>query len=324
MISRYNPALALFSKLLVCAVLGLIFAGALVTSNDAGLSVPDWPTSYGHNMFLFPIDLWRGGIFYEHVHRLIASGIGCLMLILAVWIWFADSRRWVKILALIGLVAVIVQGILGGLTVIYQLPALVSTAHGMLAQTFFCLTIILAFVQSKAFFASSGNMQLTREAKWGLAIIAALYLQLFIGALMRHTESGLAVPDFPTMGGSFIPWISDQMLTTVNNARALLHKDPVTSGQVLIHLLHRAGAVLVTVVTFVALWKIIPAGPVLRKPALTLLALLFCQVSLGILTVLSHRAPDLTSLHVMVGAAMLGTAVYLCLKSLVLLNKNQP
>jgi cytochrome c oxidase assembly protein subunit 15 len=94
----------------VCVSL-LILTGALVTSHDAGLSVPDWPTSYGENMFLFPPSLWIGPIFYEHVHRLIASGVGALTVILAVWIGWVDGRRWVRWLGYAALGAVIVQGL---------------------------------------------------------------------------------------------------------------------------------------------------------------------------------------------------------------------
>src|SRR5437773_12375234 len=115
-----------------CTVL-LVRAGSLVTSTGSGLSVPDWPTSYGWSMFTFPPSKWVGGIFYEHGHRLIASTVGFLTIVLTVWLWRAESRRWLKRLGLVALGAVIAQGVLGGLTVLLFLPAAISTAHAALA-----------------------------------------------------------------------------------------------------------------------------------------------------------------------------------------------
>src|SRR5207302_3228 len=129
-----------FAKVVVACTVLLILAGSLVTSHDAGLSVPDWPTSYGWNMFTFPPSMWVANIFYEHGHRLIASTVGFLTIILAVWLWLAESRRWLRWLGVAALGAVIAQGVLGGLTVLFFLPPAVSTAHAGLAEIFFCLT----------------------------------------------------------------------------------------------------------------------------------------------------------------------------------------
>src|SRR5712692_2734958 len=126
-----------FSKLLVACTVILILAGSLVTSHDAGLSVPDWPTSYGWSMFTFPPSMWVANILYEHGHRLIASTVGCLTIILAVWLWLAEPRRWLRWLGVAALAAVVAQGILGGLTVLFFLPAPISTAHAALAEIFF-------------------------------------------------------------------------------------------------------------------------------------------------------------------------------------------
>ena len=120
----------------------------MVTSTDSGLSVPDWPTTYGWNMFTFPMSKWVGGIRYEHSHRLIASTVGFLTIILAGWTWWVDPRRWVRRLGFAALGAVIVQGLLGGLTVLFFLPAPISIGHAGLAQIFFCLTLTLAVVTS--------------------------------------------------------------------------------------------------------------------------------------------------------------------------------
>src|SRR6185437_706062 len=126
-----------------CTVL-LLLAGSLVTSTGSGLSVPDWPTTYGWNMFTFPPSKWVGGIFYEHWHRLIASTVGFLTIILAAWLWIAEPRRWMKWLGVAALGSVILQGVLGGLTVLFFLPPAISSAHAAVGQTFFCIACAIA------------------------------------------------------------------------------------------------------------------------------------------------------------------------------------
>ena len=126
----------------------LIVAGASVTSHRAGLSVPDWPTTYGQPMFRFPLSRMVGGIFYEHGHRLIASAVGLLTTLLALWTFFGQKNPLVRRLGLAALGAVLAQGILGGLTVKFFLPPPVSIAHAALAEAFFCLLIALAMVTS--------------------------------------------------------------------------------------------------------------------------------------------------------------------------------
>src|SRR5687767_7763836 len=139
-------AVHLFALLVVAATALLIFAGGLVTSTGSGLSVPDWPTTYGWSMFTFPLDKMVGGIRYEHTHRLIASGVGFLIVILASWLWRVEPRVWVRRLGYVALGAVVTQGILGGITVLWFLPDPVSIAHAGLAQLVFCLTVSIALV----------------------------------------------------------------------------------------------------------------------------------------------------------------------------------
>src|SRR5437667_10589411 len=122
-----NSGLHRFALLTACFTALLIFVGGLVTSTESGLSVPDWPTTYGWNMFTFPFSKWVGGIFYEHTHRLMASFVGFLTVILTGWIWLSEERRWMKWLTTAALGTVILQGVLGGLTVLFLLPAPVST-----------------------------------------------------------------------------------------------------------------------------------------------------------------------------------------------------
>ena len=133
------------SKLLVLSTLFLIFAGALVKSHEVGLSVPDWPTSYGYQMFAFPLSDMIGGIFYEHGHRMIAAIVGLLTLILAFSICHTDDQLWLKKTGFFALGLVISQGLLGGLTVLFFLPVPVSVMHALLAQTFFMVTILIAY-----------------------------------------------------------------------------------------------------------------------------------------------------------------------------------
>src|SRR5258708_27902501 len=133
-----------FSKSLVACRVRLILAGSLVTSHDAGLSVPDWPTSYGWSMFTFPPSMWVANILYEHGHRLIASTVGFLTIILAVWLWIVEPRGWLRWLGVGALRAVIAQGVLGWLAVLFFLPPAISTARAGLAESFLCLTVAIA------------------------------------------------------------------------------------------------------------------------------------------------------------------------------------
>src|SRR5436190_5654719 len=141
--------LPLFAALVAASTAVLIFAGGLVTSTGSGLSVPDWPNTYGWFMWAFPVSKMVGGIFYEHLHRLVASTVGFLIVILAIWLARAEPRRWVRRLGFLALAAVITQGILGGITVLWYLPDAISISHAGLAQLVFCLTITIALVTSR-------------------------------------------------------------------------------------------------------------------------------------------------------------------------------
>src|SRR3954468_18345709 len=197
-ISPQSSAMMLhrFSKFLVACTVLLILAGSLVTSHDAGLSVPDWPTSYGWNMFTFPPSMWVANILYEHGHRLIASSVGFLTIILVFWLFLAEPRRWLRWLGVAALGAVIAQGVLGGLTVLFFLPAPVSTAHAGLAEIFFCMTVAVALFTSPKWIdgyrghlvSSGGNVATLR--KFATATTVLIYCQILIGATMRHTGAG--------------------------------------------------------------------------------------------------------------------------------------
>ena len=143
--SKQKIWLRRLSKITVLSTFFLIFVGALVKSHEVGLSVPDWPTTYGEQMFAFPLSKMVGGIFYEHGHRLIATIVGFLTLLQTFWLSLSNEKPWLKQLGYISLAAVIIQGMLGGITVLFFLPTAVSIIHGILAQTFFILTIIIAY-----------------------------------------------------------------------------------------------------------------------------------------------------------------------------------
>jgi heme a synthase len=168
----------------------LLVAGALVTSNDAGLAVPDWPLSYGS---LMPPMV--GGIFYEHGHRVLATFVGFLTTLLAVWLWRREPRPWVKRLGLLALGAVMAQGVLGGLTVRLYLPVTISVAHATLAQIFFGTVGSLALFTSawwqeeRPRLEDSGTPRLRTLALWS---VAAIFLQLILGAVLRHRGFGIA------------------------------------------------------------------------------------------------------------------------------------
>lgn len=316
-----------FTKFLVGLTLVLIFLGGQVKSNDAGLAVPDWPTSFGVNMFLFHWSNWVGGVFYEHVHRLVASSVGFLTIVLVVWLYLREPREWVRLLGFAALVAVILQGVLGGLTVIFMLPTPISVSHAVLAQTFLLLTVVIAYSQSSELRARAvaGASENTEPLmRWALALLGAVYLQLILGAVMRHTESGLAIPDFPTTGGRWIPWFSRGTLERINAWRMDYsidheqHLEPVAMWQVLVHFAHRLGAVLVTAgVALFARAAYVRRGTARTawRTACLLVACLIVQVSLGAVSVWTQTTPAITSVHVATGAALLALSVLAVLRS---------
>jgi cytochrome c oxidase assembly protein subunit 15 len=185
--SLYHRGFHRFAVFTACATFILIIAGALVTSNDAGLSVPDWPTSYGHVVRLPP---WIGGIRYEHSHRMIAGFTILLTVAIALWTWLADRRSWMKALALGALGTIIAQAVLGGMTVRHFLPPAVSTAHAAVAQTFFCIAVAIAVFTSKQWvkeipqaFSDEQHPSLLTLCLFSILI---LYVQLILGAMFRH------------------------------------------------------------------------------------------------------------------------------------------
>jgi cytochrome c oxidase assembly protein subunit 15 len=290
--------MSLYTRLLACATLLLVTAGGMVTSTQSGLSVPDWPTTYGYNMFTFPLSKMVGGIFYEHGHRLIASVVGLLTIGLVLWQRRGEPRRWVRQLGWTALAAVILQGALGGLTVIYLLPDAISISHAGLAQIFFCLTVTIALVTARSWTAAAPAVDDPRLRRRSIVLVSAVYLQILIGATMRHTGAGLAIPDFPLVFGGLWP--------------------PAWSVPVAVHLAHRVGAAVVTMLAIrhaAYIWHRHGARPEFTRPVWWLVALLASQVALGALVVLTALHPIINTLHVATGASVLATALVVMLRA---------
>lgn len=274
----------------------LLLAGAFVTSTGSGLAVPDWPLSYG---MVFPPMV--GGIFYEHGHRLVATSIGFLTVLFAFTAYFVEPRRWVRRLSYFAVFLVCFQGALGGLTVLLLLPPAVSTLHAFTAQTFFSTTVVLALATSRAWieepaipFASTPAPKGVATAKLAFITTGAFFLQLVLGATMRHHQAGLAIPDFPLHFGRILP--------------------PLWSLPVTLHFAHRTFAYVVTALTLLLAMGVLrdfPTRPRWCRFAGFLSSLVLVQFALGVSVVWFHRPPWLASVHLVVGAMCLGTSVAL-------------
>lgn len=284
--------LSRFSKAVVAATLGLIFLGGMVTSLDGGLSVPDWPTTFGSNLFTFPVSEWVGLIFWEHTHRLAASMVGLMTVILAIWIWRKDPRPWVRWLGVGAVALVVLQGVMGGLRVT-EISTSLAIIHGCAAQLFLCVVTLLAL-------ALSPKWPLFCEkapplALWTWVLTGSVFFQLILGAVMRHLHAGLAIPTFPlTPEGTLLPQ-SHNMLVDIAMA-------------------HRLWAVAVGIVGAVVIAKAI-RNVGTRFFAAGLFSLLLIQLALGACVIWFLRPPVATSLHVLNGAVVLMTAFALAVRA---------
>jgi cytochrome c oxidase assembly protein subunit 15 len=295
--------LPLFAAVVAATTALLIFAGGLVTSTGSGLSVPDWPNTYGWFMFSFPLEKMVGGIFYEHGHRLIASTVGFLIVVLAAWLWRVERRRWVRALGFLALGAVILQGVLGGITVLWYLPDPISIAHASLAQLVFCLTVTIALVTSRGWIDGyvRGGQRTPDDAtlqRIALFTTGLIYVQIIVGATMRHTGAGLAIPDFPLAFGHLLP--------------------PQWDAKIAIHFAHRVGALFVLVFVLATAGHVLyhhRARPELTRLAWLLIVLVCTQVTLGALTVLSQKQFIINSFHVVTGGCVLVTSLALTMRA---------
>jgi heme a synthase len=287
---------------LTFATLCLITAGALVTSNDYGLAVPDWPKSYG---------VWMpqmiGGVIYEHGHRMIAGFVGMLTVILALWMGFTVKRKWLRNLGFIALLSVIAQAVLGGITVLYFLPTPISLMHATLAQTFFCIIVSLTLFTSREWKTEIQTLPRSGGAPALFALTTvAVYVQLILGAWMRHSKAALAIPDFPLAFGRIIPRF--------------------TSAEIAIHFAHRVWAIVVLSLIIATAFSILRNYRKVTKftrPALTLVILICIQITLGALAVLTKTAVLVATLHVVVGALILATSLILTLRGYRILRVSE-
>jgi len=307
-----------FAWITCVATLFLICSGGMVTSKGVGLAVPDWPTTFGYNMFFFPVSKWIGGIFFEHTHRLIASAVGFLTIILTIWLWRSEPRKWVRSLGIIALCAVILQGVLGGLRVT-MLKDEIGVFHACLAQAFLGLVVVIALATSK-FWRTLADIVVDPKKIITIKTIAfattvAIYVQLALGATMRHQHRDLAILDFPTANGAWIPGTSALALGKVNAWRDARGLSDVDAFQIWLQMAHRFLA-LVIAVTVVALclrvWRDVRHVAALRRLSIFWVALVICQITLGAWTIWSNKAADVATAHVAVGATMLSFGVSIC------------
>ena len=226
--------------------------------------------------------------------------------------------KWLKKLGYFALATVILQGLFGGLTVLFFLPPPVSIIHGILAQTFFIMTIVLAYGLS-----IERTKRIDKEwpkgfQKGAIIIGGSIYIQLILGALMRHTGSGMAIPDFPTMGGVWIPTFSDDMIHNINAILFDLNLDMVSRNQVMIHFIHRFGAAVVTGAIGYYVFRyhlFLQQHQLLNKTLWLMVIIVIVQVTLGVATVLSERSPYIASFHVVTGALLLGLCTLFILRT---------
>jgi cytochrome c oxidase assembly protein subunit 15 len=307
--SSDNPWLTRFAVFTALATLALIGIGGSVTSHEAGMAVPDWPTTYGQNMFLFPVSQWVGGIFYEHTHRLVASAVGLLTTILAVWLWLSESRRWLRWLGVTAFFLVALQGVLGGLRVTLFKDQ-IGIFHAALAQTFLVVIAAIALATSKWWrrFDLEKSTLVTPIGLRNLFLAATLvvYSQLLIGATMRHQHAGLAIPDFPLAYGKLWPPTDPETIIKINQSRT----DPrdlklITAFQIKLHMAHRITAVVILAIVGYCAWrcrKILGSRNRLSRLSLFWFEAVCVQAGFGVWTVLSNKAADVATFHVVLGA----------------------
>jgi cytochrome c oxidase assembly protein subunit 15 len=307
-----------FAVLAAISTFLLLGAGGLVTSHEAGMSVPDWPNSYGYNMFAFPPSKWVGGIFYEHTHRLWASVVGMMTTVLAVWLWRKDSRRWMKWLGVGAFLLVVAQCVLGGLRVVLNNDHL-GAVHGVVGQSYFVLMCSIALFTS-GFWRKISEQKPNVPGHLRVLVLATtllIFCQLILGATMRAQHAGLSISDFPLAHGQLWPDTSPDAIQRYNAERMeTTNVNSITAFDVILQMVHRIGALMIfiCVATFaaLALRKLGKRDP-LAKFALFWLGLVTAQIGLGIWTVLSNKAADIATLHLLVGALSLLTGAFWCI-----------
>jgi heme a synthase len=359
-------AFAVFTGLCTLLLLGV---GGMVTSRGAGMAVPDWPTSYGYNMFFFPLSYWVGGVFYEHSHRLVASFVGLLTVLLTRWLGGSASRKPLAIIGAAEVLAGIVlavwspdlkgtgyflsgiggvvlfaaalpfkgapaqrplpllgwivfwlvqfQGLLGGLRVVLFKDE-IGVFHAMLAQVFFVLICAIALLSAPGWADARKRLlpdiNLSRLVWIGTALI---FLQLIVGAGMRHQHAGLAIPDFPLAYGKVWPDTSPEAVASYNSQRIeVTAAKPITALQIQLQMIHRVIAVVILgVVAAAAVRAVRQAGArsTSAKLCLVWLAMILGQGTLGAYTIWTNKAADIATAHLLGGALSLAFGAIVCI-----------
>jgi len=346
---RWRPWLHLYCIALVAATFVLIFKGGRVTSLDAGLAVPDWPGTFGYNMFLAPLDVWyhETGTFVEHSHRLLGSLVGMLTIGLLVWAWVGRRERpGLFKLALVLLPLVILQGLMGGFRVTEQ-SRLLAGVHGVVGQLFLGLTVLAAAMTGAAWHRLRGSGRDAVDSRaatrpgptpspapgargdtakqpapvrhLAVALLVFVIVQLILGAAVRHAPADRAIPDWPLHLGSIIPPVSQA--ATDARFSELIGADRVVEGplvwQVWLQLAHRVGAYVLSgfaVFAVIALVRRLRGRVEVIGPVLVFAALLSLQVLIGVSVVLTDTDPSIATLHQTIGATLLATVTWLTIR----------
>jgi heme a synthase len=342
----------------------LVWMGGLVTSNGAGLAVPDWPNTYGYNMFFFPPSKWIGGILFEHSHRLVASTVGLLTMILALWLFGRKSRpvlrwggalfilaglcaclkfpahskenislsilglgalaasfvwpacepspKWLRVMGVSAFIAVVVQGVLGGLRVT-QLDARIGIFHATLAQLFLVLVCAIALSQTDFWRRLPVHAETdAHHIRFFIVATTCLVLcQLVMGATMRHQHAGLSIPDFPLAYGKIWPDTSPAAVLRYNQNRiSAVDYEPITAFQIELQMLHRIMAGIILIATAWGAWRAsryLGRRHPLARLAFVWFGLVLIQAFLGAATIWTGKTADIATAHLACGALCLVT-----------------
>jgi heme a synthase len=340
----FSPWLHAWAVFTAALTFVLLCSGGLVTSHGVGLAVPDWPNSFGYNMFAFPVSWWVQGIFFEHTHRLIATLVGLCTAILAVWMWVREtlgSVRWsgvatmvavlvflgvrempvyltlaalaplvilggmvgygrgdggLRWLGVIALAAVVLQGVLGGLRVVW-LKDQIGIFHALLAQSFFVFLAILAVMSSRRFMEKRWADYEPNPALrwWALTATVLIFLQLGLGATMRHEHIGLSI----------LPQTDAVTMLRINAERAAGHSMPTTAVQIWVQMVHRLVALLIVGAVGTLAVKARLSSRATRQGSRVWLLMICLQIGLGAWTIWSQKAADVATAHMALGALSL-------------------
>jgi len=340
--SGYRPWLHRFAVALVVMTFLLVLLGGTVTSKGVGLSVPDWPNTYGRNMFTFPPSLWRGGVFWEHTHRLLGTAVGLMTIVITAWVLGTQRhRKWLARLAVATLFMVIVQGVMGGLRVTERSTSL-AVLHGVTAQLFLCMCVLIAAATSRVWLdaapaARDGSPDGAPDRfshtlrRASLVLFGVMVIQLVLGASMRHTQSRLAIPDFPSAYGRWVPPLTTATIHAAIDAQPYEQVARYYStAQVGVHFAHRVWAVVVLAIAVWLVTKLTAEAnnhPWLVGPMTALVGLLILQISLGASIIWTGQAAynnEIATAHQGTGAALLATATLIAIRVHVLRRPPRP